>query len=201
MKLLIPFLIVLLIGGCSPVKVVEIKDEIGEVVERYQIDKKTGQKQGLYERLNEKMVTETASYQNDTLDGVRILYNRDDGQKEIEEHYKMGVFHGPYLTYHPDGTIKSEGQYENGTMEGAWKRYYLNGQLMETVTMHNNQEDGPFIEYWETGKIKAEGSYIDGDNEQGELKLYNEEGILEKIMSCDRGICHTTWKKEMLESQ
>ena len=48
---------------------------------------------------------------------------------------------------------------------------------------------------------KAEGTYIDGDNEQGELKLYDEQGELEKIMQCERGICHTTWKKEMSVSQ
>ena len=155
MKLLILLLAVSVVISCSPTKIVEVKDQQGQVIERYHVDKKTGVKQGTYERLNHAVVVETATYQNDTLDGIRIIYNLDGSQKEVEEHYVMGVFHGSYFSYHPDGSVKIEGQYENGTMEGQWKRYYLNGQLMETVTMHKNQEEGPFIEYWDNGKLQS----------------------------------------------
>jgi antitoxin component YwqK of YwqJK toxin-antitoxin module len=193
-------IVAVVICGCSPTQVVEKKDENGQLIERYEVDKKSGQKNGTYERLVDLMVVEKATYHFDTLHGVRTLYTAA-GQKEIEETYQMGTYHGPYLSYHADGGTKTEGHYENGTMEGKWQRYYGDGQLMETVTMHLNQEEGPFVEYWENGKIKAEGSYLDGDNEHGELKLYDEQGDLEKIMQCERGICHTTWRKEMSAGQ
>ena len=86
-------------------------------------------------------------------------------------------------------------------MQGIWKKYYESGKLMESVTMRDNEENGPFVEYWENGNLKAEGAYLDGDNEDGELKLYDEHGELEKTMQCERGMCYTTWKKETSASQ
>ena len=35
--------------------------------------------------------------------------------------------------------------------------------------------------------------YLDGDNEHGELKLFDEQGVLTKKMNCDKGICRTSW--------
>ncbi len=189
------YLLLVILLACSSHQEVEVKDDSGQIVERFTVDKKTGKKNGEYHRLDGQLITETALYVNDTLDGVRTLYFKN-GQKEIEETYKMGIYHGDYFTYYEDGRIKQEGQYVDGTMEGPWKKYYNGGELMEMVEMHDNNENGPFIEYWENGNLKAEGTYLDGDNEDGELKLYSENGELEKIMQCNRGICHTTWKRE-----
>ena len=80
-------------------------------------------------------------------------------------------------------------------MDGVWKRYYDTGELREEVNFVNNDENGPFREYYKNGNIKAEGTYINGPNEQGELKEYNEDGELIKIMSCTNGICNTIWVK------
>jgi len=193
MRLLIFSFWALILGSCSNIEMVEVVD--GDTIERYSIDKKSGQKSGEYQRLIDNKLVESASYQNDTLHGIRTLYT-STGQKEIEEHYEGGLYHGPYHTFYETGSRKIEGQYLNGTMEGEWKKYYESGQLMESVTMHENNENGPFVEYWESGSLKAEGSYLDGDNEDGELKLYDEDGTLMKIMQCERGICRTTWKPE-----
>ncbi|MCB9272045.1 MAG: hypothetical protein H6561_21145 [Lewinellaceae bacterium] len=81
-------------------------------------------------------------------------------------------------------------------MSGVWKRYYQGGQLMEEVAFSGNKENGPFKEYYENGNIKAEGSYLNGPKEDGELKLYDEQGTLVKKMECSDGVCHTTWQAE-----
>ena len=81
-------------------------------------------------------------------------------------------------------------------MEGEWKRYYKNKQTREVVLFKNNDENGPFVEYYENGQLKAEGTYKGGDNEDGELKLYDENGVLIKIADCVMGRCKTRWKKE-----
>ncbi|MCB0689399.1 MAG: toxin-antitoxin system YwqK family antitoxin [Saprospiraceae bacterium] len=185
--------------ACSPIQQVEIKDDSGQLTESYQIDKKTGQKEGEYRRYSNGRLVEIANYSADTLHGIRTLFS-SEGIKEIEEWYDKGTYEGSYQTFYPGGQVKLEGQYINGSMEGEWKKYYESGQLMENVVMHENEENGPFVEYWENGNLKAEGTYLDGDNEHGELKLYDEQGALEKTMQCERGICHTTWKRETEEA-
>ena len=188
-------LLVISIGCFEKIETTEVRNEAGQLEERYEVDKASGSKEGSYARYRDGKLIENATYHRDTLEGVRILYF-DNGNKQIQETYAMGVYHGPYQSYYQSGQLKLEGQYQDGTMEGAWTKYYESGQIMEVVEMHANQENGPFIEYYETGKLKAEGTYLEGDNEDGELRLYNEEGVLEKKMQCDAGICHTTWTND-----
>jgi antitoxin component YwqK of YwqJK toxin-antitoxin module len=200
MKPVLLNLLLLLFIACSSHQVVQVKDDQGNIIEEYEIIRNSGKKQGGYSKFAGDRIIETATYVNDTLDGKRTIFDRD-GNKEIEETYVMGTYEGPYLTFYPNGQVKIDGSYQEGTMQGIWKKYYESGKLMEKVTMRDNQENGPFVEYWENGKLKAEGTYLDGDNEDGELKLYDEDGELEKIMECERGMCHTTWKKETSASQ
>ncbi len=175
----------------------EVRNEKGQLEEKYDVERNSGKKMGSYSRYRDGKLIETATYLSDTLDGVRILYY-SNGNKEIQESYTMGVFHGPYVSYYEGGQLKLEGQYHDGTMEGAWTKYYESGQVMEVVEMHDNQENGAFVEYYENGHMKAEGHYLDGDNEDGELKLYNEQGVLVKRMECNAGVCHTIWNKEAM---
>lgn len=196
MRTIVLFTTLSLLTACSPYQNVEIKDENGVVVENYRVWKSSGLKDGDYKKYSQGQLIETAHYINDTLDGLRTLY-APEGYKEIEEWYVMGIYDGTYQTFYPNGQVRLEGQYVSGRMEGEWTKYYDSGKLMEKVMMHDNAENGPFIEYWENGNLKAEGSYLDGDNEDGELKLYDEQGVLEKTMQCQRGICHTTWKREV----
>lgn len=186
-------------SGCSQHKEVETTLESGEQ-EVYSVLKATNQKDGTYQKTRDGVLLETAEYHQDTLHGVRTLFD-PDGNVLVEETYHLGSFEGPYKRYYPNGQVNLMGDYHEGGMHGVWKKYYEDGTLMESVTMENNQESGPFVEYWENGNLKAEGEYIDGDNEHGELLLYDEEGTLEKKMSCNHGICHTIWTKESDEAQ
>lgn len=138
------------------------------------------------------VLVEKAHYKHDTLDGLRILYY-ETGDTNIVETYLQGVFEGTYSLFYPNGQIKQQGQYVNNEMTGDWLQYYESGQLKEKVLFEHNAENGPFLEYHKNGKIATDGHYADGDNEEGELKIYNEEGILSKIMQCDHGRCTTTW--------
>lgn len=142
------------------------------------------------------VLVEKAHYQHDTLNGLRILYY-ENGDTNIVETYRQGIFEGSYSIYFENGKIKQNGQYANNEMTGDWLLYYENGQLKEKVQFENNLENGLFVEYHENGQIAAEGHYADGDNEQGELKIYTEEGILSKIMQCDHGRCKTTWSLDL----
>ena len=57
-------------------------------------------KQGLYERFDENGTkVEEANYENDTLNGFRILYG-EKGDTQVVEQYKMGLFDGVFKAYH-----------------------------------------------------------------------------------------------------
>lgn len=84
-------------------------------------------------------------------------------------------------------------------MTGVWKTYYETGELKEEVSFVDNNENGPFKEYHKNGKTKYEGTYKDGDHEEGEMKVYNEDGEIIKKLDCKKGICNTVWIKKGYE--
>lgn len=188
--------IILIAFACkSNIETVENTNSAG-YTERYDRRKSDFAKEGKYVKIDPQgVMVEESEYTNDTLNGYRILYY-ESGDTQVVEKYEMGTFSGFYKVYYPGGQVKLAGQYQRNRMTGQWKGYYENGQLKEVVTFKENNENGPFIEYHPNGNLKAEGTYQDGDNEQGELKIYDEDGKLAKTMMCNRGICKTTWEAE-----
>lgn len=197
-KLLCFFLgsILLFTTACSNgLETIETEDDYGYRI-KYTRSKKDYAKQGLYVKSYENgKVYEEAQYKDDKLDGQRKIYY-ENGEVELIENYKNGLFDGPYQEFYEEGKLQLEGLYVDNVATGDWKKYYKNGQVMEVVKMANNLENGPFVEYYENGKIKTEGTYLDGDNEDGELKMYDESGELVKKMDCKKGVCRTSWEKE-----
>ena len=187
----------LIFGACmSETETIEVKNEAGQVVEKYERKKSNFAKHGLYQMFDDAgNLIESAHYVNDTLDGKRTLFF-ENGKPQYIENWVHGKFEGEYKSFYESGQLKMLANYHDNMMQGESKVYYKNGTLKEVVHFVNNEENGPFVEYHENGKLAAEGSYLEGDHEHGELKLYNDGGILVKIMDCDRGICHTRWKKE-----
>ena len=188
--------LVFFVVACDQIEVVPQYDDDGRLIARYSYNMKSGDREGPYEIFLENgQLYETGTYQQDTMHGKRTIFFKD-GSPNIIEYYDRGTIHGPYQVYHPNGQIEVDGAFTNGRIEGEWQVYYENGQLKEVVQFKENEENGPFIEYYPNGNLKAEGAYLNGDNEEGELKLYNEEGVLVRIMSCSVGICRTTWSIE-----
>jgi len=179
----------------------EVTAEEFGMKEVYQVDKKTGEKDGNFKRYTAGgQIFEEATYSEGKLTGRRTIY-RDNGNIEIVENYVDGVLNGNYETYYENNTKEIEGSYIDGVMKGEWRRYYPDGTLMEVVAFDKNEENGPFTEYYENGNLKAEGTYLNGEFEHGLLKLYDEQGQLARKMECDRGICKTTWLRDDLKEQ
>jgi antitoxin component YwqK of YwqJK toxin-antitoxin module len=197
MRLILFSLLFLLLFSACNIETIETQNEYGRRV-RYERRKDDFAKHGRFVRYHDNgAIAEEAQYVNDTLDGERKLFY-PGGQLESLEVYKKGVLDGPFRRYHENGALYIEQEFRKGVMDGFSLRYYPNGQLEEKVTIRNNEENGPFVEYHQNGKIKAEGTYTyeDGAMEQGELKEYDENGVLIRIADCERGICRTRWKKE-----
>ncbi|MDX1407131.1 MAG: toxin-antitoxin system YwqK family antitoxin [Saprospiraceae bacterium] len=193
------FALVGILSACSQRETVEA--EAFGLLERYQVDRKTGQKDGDFRKFElDGTLIEHARYRNGNLHGERVIYY-PSGSPEIAEQYVNGVLDGTFRSYYDGDLLEMEGPYVDGVMVGEWRRYYQNGQLMEVVTFADNEENGPFIEYHENGNLKAEGQYYQGDNEHGLLTLYDENGELARRMECDSGICHTIWLRPDLQTQ
>ena len=192
-----PLLAILLLPSCTPeFETIEVKNDAGQIVEKYQRHTENLMRDGLLERFDDAgKLMESEHYKNDTLHGIRTIYF-ENGKPQYIENYSNGKFEGEYRAFHESGELKLIGEYQDNAMQGEWKGYHPNGQLKELVQFVNNQENGAFIEYHDNGKLAAEGSYLNGDNEHGELKLYDENGELKRIMDCDVGVCKTRWKRE-----
>lgn len=182
-----------IIIGCASNSHVEIKNDSGKVVERYEANK-DGLKIGSYESYtDEGVLLEKSNYKDGIQDGLRTIYYAN-GQAEIEENYQAGLLNGPYKAFYDTGELKIESNYSNNVLGGILKKYYKSGQIMEEVTFVNNEENGPFTEYWENGNLKWKGSFRNGDNEFGELLKYNEEGTVIRKLLCDSlAVCRTFW--------
>lgn len=176
----------------NPIALEEVttRDEYGYTI-TYTKRKTDQAKEGWYRKYDtQNRKVEEAHYQNDRLDGLRILYYESGDTMSVET-YRRGLFEGAFRAYHENGQLKTLGKYVNNAIEGEWLSYYPNGQLRESVIFRDGAENGPFKEYYPNGQLKAEGAYLDGDNEHGELKLYNEDGSLQRVMMCHRGVCRT----------
>lgn len=82
-------------------------------------------------------------------------------------------------------------KFEEGTLRGEWpginiqtqKKYYKNGQLMETgffgyMTNGNGSwKNGEWKHFYENGQLKTKGSF-NGGNEAGVWEYYDESGKL-----------------------
>jgi antitoxin component YwqK of YwqJK toxin-antitoxin module len=154
---------------------------------------------GPYSEKNDKgVIVEKGEFKNGLQEGKRFLYF-DNGAVKAEENYVKGNFEGPFKEFFENGKLFQQGQYVNNAMTGIWKTYYDTGELKEEVTFVENNENGPFKEYHKNGKVKYEGSYKDGDNEDGEMKVFNEDGELVKKLDCKKGKCTTIWVKKGYE--
>lgn len=194
---LFAFVLLLAFTSCGRKTItVEKTDELGFRTV-YTVNAETELKEGQMQLFDDKgTLLETANYANDKLNGKRIIF-ADNGDSSIVETYVDGVFSGPYRSFHTGGQqVKLSGNYVDNVMSGLWYKYHLNGQLAEEVTFANNEENGPFKEWFENGNLAAEGSYLNGDNEHGRLRVYNEDGSLNRVMDCDEGVCRSVWRED-----
>jgi len=190
-------LLTLCLIGCKSNEFIEIKDENGNLIEKYEANKEK-QKDGVaYTYFGDGSLQSEQNYHKGVLDGERKIYFKN-GQVEIIELYDKGIIHGPYRVFYENGQANIEVDYTQGAMQGLLKRFYESGALMEEVVMVDNEENGPFKEYYENGQVQWNGQYLNGENEFGLLEQFDEKGTLVKKMMCDSfAVCQTIWTIEL----
>ena len=189
-------------ASCNPIEVKKEKTPEGNT-EEYEFNTKTKQREGWCKRYDkENKIYESCIYRNGKLEGTRILFLNNGDTLQVAT-FREDSLQGPFRDFLEGNIVLRKGYFENNQMEKIWTYYYPSGKPKEKVTFVKGQEDGPFVEYWENGKLKAEGNYKTGINrfgidnrdspskEHGVLKLYDENGNLEKTMNCEFGLCET----------
>lgn len=146
-------------------------------------------------------IRSSTMYRNGVMDGIRRVYDTT-GKIEQAFIYCNGVITGEGIVkedgnrdgfwkeYYPDGSLKSEGRYDNGTTTGEWKFYHANGkteqtgkynkqgkpegvwrwyfpdgQLLREEEYRRGLHDGVSVTYDETGMVIEEGEFVNGKEE------------------------------------
>lgn len=188
------------LGEAVSVEVMYVKNDAGQVIEEYQMDKirklKHGYEKSFYS--NGKLMLER-NYKLGQAEGKELSYH-ENGQLKSEVINQNNRRNGAFKHYYDNGKLEQEGIYKDDGIEGVLKVYYNTGSLKETVTYKDGKENGEFIEYNPNGSLKAKGNYLTNDEgkevENGLLELYDENGKLTSKMDCEMGVCYTVWTVE-----
>ena len=103
-----------------------------------------------------------------------------NGELKSQGEYVNGKRIGDWVFYHPNKKVEQKGKYDKkGRAQGSWKWYYDTGNLLREESYRNDLLDGTMTEYSDSGKVITKGDYIDGLKEGTwmlELPEYREEG-------------------------
>ena len=151
----------------------------GSIKEAYDVeeyyDEETGVtlKNGSYIVYDEnKKVEKKEQYKNGELDGECV--DKDYGYTTIAN-YKNGILNGAYVRYYENGNKKVEKNYINGKISGEVKEYYLEGGIQIVSNYKEDKLEGPYMGYYESGKIKEKNTFKN-NNVDGEMIVYYENG-------------------------
>ncbi len=100
----------------------------------------------------------------------------NDGTIKSEGYYENGVPQGNWKFYYPNGTLEREGLVENEMLQLYWKFYYDNGTLKEEGSYTDNLRTGLWIFYHPNGTLQSSGQMLN-DYPTGEWKEYNDAGV------------------------
>ena len=78
-------------------------------------------------------------------------------------------------------SCKSIKRWIEGTKDGTFKQYYINGELSVEAQNNNGTLDGEYVAYYEDGTIFYSGFYKNGIK-VGEWNYYYENGKIEQII-------------------
>ncbi len=93
---------------------------------------------------------------------------------------------GTYKRYSIEGILLEKSEYKNNQLHGTQEFYYPNGQVQELVNYKNGVHDGEFKSFFEDGKVSQEATYVAGAWE-GELKGYFSNGKIKEVLLFEKG--------------
>ena len=68
--------------------------------------------------------------------------------------FKNGKREGAWVRYFDNGQLSDKGNFKNGYKVGAWVGYHDNGQLLFKGNYKDGYKEGVWINYWEDGTVR-----------------------------------------------
>jgi antitoxin component YwqK of YwqJK toxin-antitoxin module len=123
---------------------------------------------------------------NNILDKNGVIYVKDERipytgivkDKKNREAYKNGIPHGKWLTFYPNGNIKSIENWKEGTLNGKFVLYDEEGKKLLECNYKDGIDHGRYQLYYPNGKLQMEGQFEEGVV-TGKWATYSKRG--EKI--------------------
>jgi antitoxin component YwqK of YwqJK toxin-antitoxin module len=132
------------------------------------------------------------------------------GQASGSQEYYENVLDRPirsgvWTTYYPDGSKRSEGGYDKGTMSGPWREYHVNGNVLRDVTFADGSLTGTWSQYYETGQLEMRGqasgseqyyrNTLDRPIRSGVWTTYYPDGSKRSEGGYDKGTMSGPWRE------
>jgi antitoxin component YwqK of YwqJK toxin-antitoxin module len=97
----------------------------------------------------------------------------DNGQMQIQEHFKLGISEGKRLKWHLNGNLKSEVEIVNGELDGLFHEWHENGFLAREIDLSMGLAHGKSRSWFSSGYLQARAVL-----ESGELvkQIFFEDG-------------------------
>lgn len=170
-------------------------------LENYENDKKEGK--AFYYFAGSKdstlKIKKLIPYTNDLENGIALRYAADGriikisnykngfltSTEKINQIDTAGLKQGLWKTYFPNMRLNVEKRYKNDKLNGYYKTYSKNGELISAVLYidgieqdkESNLADFDInYEYFENGEIKSTTTYNKGGNKDGVSMTYNKDG-------------------------
>lgn len=103
-------------------------------------------------------------------------YFYKNGKVSAEGGYDKGETLGNWIYYYPNGAKSAEGLQKNGSKDGYWKMFYESGETKGVGEF--DEGTGAYKEYYISGNLKVSGQFK-GDYNYGKWTYYDEEGNIE----------------------
>ena len=84
------------------------------------------------------------------------------GDLRSEGDYIQGLKDGPWVYYFEEGRKEQQGSYREDLPNGQWQWYFTDGSMHRDEYYKRGKEDGHAIEYDTLGAVINEGDYVDG---------------------------------------
>ncbi|MBO5997160.1 MAG: toxin-antitoxin system YwqK family antitoxin [Alphaproteobacteria bacterium] len=141
---------------------------------------------GLVKSYKDGVLADEKNYKDGQKDGIAKAYYLDNEQLAAEVIYKNNKLNGPVKAYFNDGSLMNEGEMVDGKKEGIWKTYHPNGKLYAEINFQNDKPDGTVkwldedgneeaVENWKNGKVVSGYDYDDF----GEKKNMTKKDIVD----------------------
>lgn len=169
-----------------------------------------GQYHGTYEEFDESgQLVFSTNYSRGVIDGKELQYfpegtikavrefrsgelngsyelNYPDGKPERRATYKKGQPEGEMIEYFPDGSIRMKAIYQKGIPSLPIVYFHPNGKVRQRIT-YNGQGAKVLEENYFSNEQLASSIRFVNELEEGEVKIFNENGNLMEIRNYSKG--------------